>query len=61
MEIELCDMLNEIYIPTATHIQHVIREAMKHDLELVKLSKLLNHPSFGTYPLHITKEKFIIH
>jgi hypothetical protein len=61
MEIKLCDMSNQIYIPTARHKQHVVREAAKYNLELVKLCKLLNKTLFGTYPLHITKEKFVLH
>jgi hypothetical protein len=61
MEIKLCDMLNKIYIPVAIHIQHVVREAMKYNIELVKLCKLLNTTLFETCPLHIAKEKFILH
>jgi hypothetical protein len=53
MEIKLCDILNEITMPSAIHIQHIIREATKYNIELLTLYLLLNKTLFKKYPLYI--------
>jgi hypothetical protein len=60
MGIELCDILNEITVPSAIHIQRIIREATKYNIELLKLYLLINNALFRKYPLYLSKEKFIL-
>jgi hypothetical protein len=61
IEIEWYDIFIHITIPSAIHIQHIIREATKSNMELLKLYLVLNKTLFKKYPLHISKEKLILH
>jgi hypothetical protein len=61
MEIEWYGILNQITMPSAIHIQHMIREATKSNMELLKLYLLLNKTLFKKYKFYISKEKLILH
>jgi hypothetical protein len=54
-------MLNKISLSSAIHIQHIIREATKHNIELLKSYLLLNKTLFKKYLLDMNREKFILH
>jgi hypothetical protein len=61
MEIEWYDIFIHITIPSAIQIQHIIREATKSNMELLKLYLLLNKTLFKKYTFDIRKEMLILH
>jgi len=61
MEIKLSDVSNKISMPAAIHIQYVVPEATKHNIELLEFYVFLNKILYQLYPFYITRVKFILH